>query len=470
MIVGRRRAIAVQRTGTSGRAGAARPVNAKRPSGPACSAAFLVVLSASLLAACVLPAGITSDPGVAARSLADIQTATRALAAAHPDLARVVTLGYGGSASMPDGDTSLPILALEIESPTARARQATGSIPLHVQLVGAFHGDEQIGAEVALDVAAAILGSVGTGSIAEGLLRSAILTIVPVANPFGYEADTRENQAGIDLNRCFPWPYGWESGSAPDRTYLGVREALALAQDADAKRYALSVLLHSGSYCIAIPWDYIGTTAGGSSTYSLAEYRFRYAPAHPLFVASAAAYKSRVESVAGSGIFPAIEGYDWYYVGGSYADWLYGALGCPGYTVELDQSKSWTSRIADEGKVVVRRHRQALLELLATAGKGAQGRVLDAAGKGVSARVEARPTAAGARTLPAPLPYFAFGLTDASGAFRITLPEGSWQLVATAIGTLGLDSATTTTGQPSGAVDIIVNATGGSAAVSLTLP
>jgi hypothetical protein len=64
----------------------------------------------------------------------------------------------------------------------------------------------------------------------------------------------------------------------------------------------------------------------------------------------------------------------------------------------------------------------------------------------------------------------AFGLTDTSGAFRISLPQGSWRLGATAIGTLGLDSATTTVGPASGAVDIVVDADGSSAIVSLLLP
>ncbi|MFZ4616252.1 MAG: M14 family zinc carboxypeptidase [Rectinemataceae bacterium] len=450
--------------------GAARLMCAACPAKTAAIAAFLVLLSAAFLVACVPAASIVPEPDVAARPLADIQAAMRALAAEYPDHARIVTLGYGGSATSPGGDPSLPVLALEIESPAAKARVASGSIPLHVQLVGVFHGDEQIGAEVALDVAATILASAGTGSAAEALLDSASLTTIPVANPFAYGADLRTTLAGIDLNRCFPWPFGWESGSAPDRGYLGVPEARSLADDAVAKRYSMSVLLHSGSYCIAIPWDYIGTTEGGSSTYSLDEYRFRYAPAHPLFVANSAAYASRIESVAGSGSFPAIEGYDWYYVGGSYADWLYGALGCPGYTVELDPLKSWTSRVEEVGTAVIRRHRQALLELLAQAGKGAQGWVRNAAGIGIGARVEARPITAGSRALPAPLAYLAFGLTDASGAFRIALPQGSWRLVATAIGTLGLDSATTTAGPPSGSADIVVDAAGSSATVSLLLP
>jgi hypothetical protein len=459
-----------QATAPPRQAGAARQTGVACPAKAAAAAAFLVLLSAAFLVACVPAASIVPEPGVAARPLPEIQAAMRELAAEYPDHARVVTLGYGGSAAKPGGDPSLPVLALEIESPAAKARVASGAIPLRVQLVGVFHGDEQIGAEVALDVAATILGSAGTGSATEGLLDSAALTIVPVANPFGYEANTRVTESGTDLNRCFPWPFGWESGIAPERTYLGVPEALALAKDGEDKRYAMSVLLHSGSYCIAIPWDYIGTTEGGSSTYSLDEYRSRYAPAHSLFAANSAAYGSRVESEAGSGSFPAIEGYDWYYVGGSYADWLYGALGCPGYTVELDPLKSWTSRREDVGTAVIRRHRQALLELLATAGQGAQGRVSSAAGIGIPSRVEARPLAAGDRGLPAPLPYVAFGLTDTSGAFRITLPQGSWRLVATAIGTLGLDSATTTVGPASGAVDIVVDADGSSAIVSLLLP
>jgi hypothetical protein len=348
--------------------------------------------------------------------------------AKYPDIATLHPLGNAGSKELPTGDQSLPLLALEIDGAPAGSPSA--------QLLGATHGDEQIGAEVALDIAQRVCEAYASrdGSAADALARSVRLVVLPVVNPWGYENDSRLTASGIDINRNFDWAwaYGGDAGKG-DHAGQAVEVGL-LSADAQAERFALAVTLHSGDYCITLPWDYIPTS---SSTYSytLGEFIDLYSPSYELFVAQAAAYVGleRASASGLSGAFSMIEGCDWYVVCGSYADWLYGTLGCPCYTVELHGERDWTTlQGASLGAKVVQAHEAALIGLLSTAGMGARGRVTDAELGVEGAKVEALALpSTGSRALPSPRPYKPFALTDADGYFFVALSPGNWSLTAT---------------------------------------
>ena len=423
----------------------------------------------------VLLAAVSCVPSAsspaAARQLTEIYAATRSLAAQYPLWASVATLGYGASVASPDGDHSLPILALEIRAPGVAAGTAAGDAAPAVELVGCMHGDEQIGAELSLDVAAKLLAAYANAdtSVTGTVARSEALTIVPVANPWGYNASVRTNAASVDLNRDFSWPFVQEG--ADPALYITTPETKALAADATSKHYAIVICLHSGAYCISLPWDYLGTSSDGSSgttSYSVGDFLTRYAPSYVFFEARGSAYAALVESSAGQapGSFPVVEGEDWYYAGGTYPDWLYGARGCPGYTVEVSPHVGWTARPASEGEAVIAMHEAALINLLASAGMGATGSVVDSAGKAITAKVTATPIAEQPKALfPAPIPYTAFGLSNAAGSFHIALPPGRWSLTA-----VGMDSNGNPTTAASAATEATVGADGYASPVSITLP
>jgi len=92
-----------------------------------------------------------------------------------------------------------PIEAIEVGDSTAR---------LKLLVVGCIHGNEQAGIAIARRLEQ-IAPPPGID-----------LWIVPVLNPDGVAADTRQNADGVDLNRNFPWRWRdlegiYDSGSRP---------------------------------------------------------------------------------------------------------------------------------------------------------------------------------------------------------------------------------------------------------------
>jgi murein peptide amidase A len=77
-------------------------------------------------------------------------------------------------------------------------------------VVGVIHGDEAAGRRIARDLAS------GRAP------REALVWAVPVLNPDGVAAGTRQNALGVDLNRNFPWR--WRPlGVRGDQQYSGPR-------------------------------------------------------------------------------------------------------------------------------------------------------------------------------------------------------------------------------------------------------
>jgi hypothetical protein len=425
--------------------------------------AFLAALA--LLAAC--SASVPEDGAKAARPLAEVYAALGSIAAAHPGIASAATIGLGASLAHPEGDPKLPLMALEIRAGSSSSPGAPAAL-----LVGAMHGNEEVGAELALAVAEKLCASVGDGSAADKLASSTALTIIPVANPWGYESGLRENSRGVDLNRNFDWAWAYGGASSEKGvSALSEIESRALVADARAKRYALAVSLHAGSFCISLPWDYLKTSSAGYSAFSggawpfgifgSSEYRSLYSPANALFEAKGAAYASLVGAVSGTtaGSFATTQGGDWYVVCGSFADWLYGILGCPCYTIELSPNQYWAARDHAMGIEVVQAHETALLGLLASAGMGARGRVVDAFGAArADAAVTAIPVASSRDVAPAK-EYEAFSLSDPEGYYFISLPSGSAWKVGASYG-----------GVASAAQDAIVGADGYSPFTTLSIP
>lgn len=72
---------------------------------------------------------------------------------------------------------------------------------LRVLLTGGVHGDEPAGVEAVLRFVEADI---------DPWLGQVEFTVVPCVNPVGYARDTRENGAGVDINRSF------ESGGVPE--------------------------------------------------------------------------------------------------------------------------------------------------------------------------------------------------------------------------------------------------------------
>lgn len=127
-------------------------------------------------------------------------------------------LGYGGDESN-IADTTLPIYEYVIRDLDGRNEVQTES-PTILLLTG-IHGDEKSTVWSTVQFIKQLLTNWHTKDNLESILSNVNLKIIPIANPSGYNANTRVNLHGVDLNRNFS--YRWESfptenynkGSAP---------------------------------------------------------------------------------------------------------------------------------------------------------------------------------------------------------------------------------------------------------------
>jgi protein MpaA len=126
---------------------------------------------------------------------------------------RVITIGHS--------IRGRPIRAVLVGDP--RARRA-------VLVVGCIHGNEQAGIAIAKLLAA--------GST----VPAVALWIVPVLNPDGVAADTRQNADGVDLNRNFP--YRWRRLGT--RGYLQYSGPHALSEPESRAAHRLILRIRSG--------------------------------------------------------------------------------------------------------------------------------------------------------------------------------------------------------------------------------
>jgi hypothetical protein len=186
------------------------------------------------------------------------------------------------------------------------------------------------------------------------------------------------------------------------------------------------------------PWDYIGTRSSNSPdypSYTEETYLSLYSPVHEFLLSKAIVYDQHVEAAfTNTSGFGVLQGFDWYFAGGTETDYLYGQLGVPAYTIELSSYKYWKTRSGTERMILVEGHLKALLAMLATSSQGIHGRLLEWSGQDGETRVTAVrlvDDTGGARLLsgPDPVEYTCFGLVSAAdGSFHIPLAAGTYQL------------------------------------------
>jgi protein MpaA len=114
----------------------------------------------------------------------------------------VITLALGCVLALPaqargavDAPRSL-VIGRSVEGrPITAITLGSAKAPVRVLVVGCIHGNEQAGIAIARRLARTVPP------------KRLALWIVPVLNPDGVAADTRQNGRGVDLNRNFPT--GW---------------------------------------------------------------------------------------------------------------------------------------------------------------------------------------------------------------------------------------------------------------------
>jgi protein MpaA len=165
--------------------------------------------------AAVLVAGALAGTAIA---LEDSQGSPHPRPGAHPPAARAVARASAHSLLLGRSVDGRPIRALVLGDLRA---------PHPALVVGCIHGNETAGI--------AVVDRLRTWRPPAG----SALWIVPVLNPDGVAAGTRQNAHGVDLNRNFP--YGWRPlGPSGSQQYAGPR---ALSEPESRIAYALILRL-----------------------------------------------------------------------------------------------------------------------------------------------------------------------------------------------------------------------------------
>jgi hypothetical protein len=119
-----------------------------------------------------------------------------------------------------------------------------------------MHGDETTGYVLMLRLIDSLLTSYGTDPRITNLVNNIEIWINPNANPDGtyYISNNsvtgarRYNANGVDINRNFPDPTGYNTG-------VKQPETLTMMSLSDSNRFVLSANFHGGAEVINYPWD-----------------------------------------------------------------------------------------------------------------------------------------------------------------------------------------------------------------------
>lgn len=204
--------------------------------------------------------------------------------------------------------------------------------------VSTMHGDEPVGTEMCVYFIDYLLTNYGVDSRVTDLVNETAIWIVPLMNPDGLEAGTRNNANGFDLNRSFPnFPEDYSttaSVGAPNFSGLEPEVHILMAW-AYAHRFVLSANLHTGAIVASYPYDAAPGVPDGTPALT---------PDHPLFVDLATTYASNNPPMFANNSPPfqngIVNGNDWFIVQGGMQDWMYRFMGDAEITLELAVPKT----------------------------------------------------------------------------------------------------------------------------------
>jgi len=267
---------------------------------------------------------------------ASILKQLRDIEAAHPDIAKVYSLGS-------------TFLGRDIPMIKISDHVDQDENEPEIFFEAAIHGNEWSPMEVAMHLIDVLTSRYGSDPEVTAIVDGREIWVEPLSNPDGFLANTRGNYNAVDLNRDFPYMWdGWGNSPSP----LSQPESLAMASFEASRSFTISASLHSGAQYFAYPWSYHASPTPDSALYD----------------AIAAAYCG-------------VTGYDYgeastgmYFVDGDAKDMSYGALGSIAFTIEVSTQKTppWSSI-----PPLTALNEPVLLELLEKAGQGISATVTD---------------------------------------------------------------------------------------------
>lgn len=244
-----------------------------------------------------------------------------------------------------------------------------------------MHGDEIAGYVLMLRLIDTLLENYGTNSEIDNLVNNIEIWINPLANPDGTYAGgnhtmknaTRGNRNYVDLNRNFPDP---EEGDNPDgQAYQ--QETLDMINFMHEHNFVLSANFHAGAEVMCYPWDTFSERHTDDAWWQIICNEYT----DSIFANSTKPYYFK--SLVSRGY---MNGYDWYPVAGSRADYM--IYNCRGReaTIEIDNTKMTP---AENLEMLWQFNSPSLLLYIGKCLYGISGKVIDATtGEALRAKLE----------------------------------------------------------------------------------
>ena len=178
-----------------------------------------------------------------------IEAYLQAVAAAFPAIATYKVNGQSGQGR------DIPYLIIDA---TCQAN------PPALFANGTHHGDEPSSTESVLAIPDYLLRNSTTDVSLRGLLETYAFYVLPLVNPDGFALDTRENAAGLDINRDYSYPLRSDADS------FQTVEAQHMKSLQESVGFRAAIAYHSGAQEVLWPWCYEADATPDASFFTAA--------------------------------------------------------------------------------------------------------------------------------------------------------------------------------------------------------
>jgi len=320
-------------------------------------------------------------------------TRMQGIAAAYPDLVRMVSIGQS-------------VLGRELWMLKISDNVDLEEDEPEFKYSSTMHGIEGVGTELTIRLAELLTANYGVDPDLTELVDEMEIWLLPIHNPDGYVAGTYYNANGVNLNRDYPDritdPYDDPTGREP--------ETQAMMYFAYDHRFVMGANYHTGALVVNVPWDSVPAVPD-------------YAPDDALFMEYGVGYAVRNPDIWNGPFEDGItRGWDWYIIRGGMQDWAYHWQGEHHVTIEVSNAQPPPYNQMDS---YWNANRDAMLWWMGRALEGVRGLVYDVTtGDPLDATVDVVQIGKSVRTDP-----------DVGDYHRLLLP-GTYTVTCTADGFL----------------------------------
>ncbi len=255
----------------------------------------------------------TRDPA-AWPTFTELEVEMQAVAAAHPDICRLVSIGTSVQGR------NLWFMKIT-DNPDIEEDEP------EFKYSSSIHGDEVTGMEMCRRMIHYLVDNYGTDPTVTSYVNGIEIWICPMHNPDGFVAVSRYNAHGVDMNRDFPDPV-----TDPNDSPVGREpEVQAFMNFGYDHRFVLSINYHGGALVMNYPWD----------------CQAAYTPDDTMIENFCLGYSALNPPMWNSTSFThgVTIGWEWYIINGGMQDWCYNWRSDIDVTAEVSTNKwpAWST-------------------------------------------------------------------------------------------------------------------------------